>query len=87
VHLAGDLEVLAGGDDERVHAATGGGHVAVAVAIRVAARVDADAEEPEAVGRPGAHRGGVLADATAEDQRVEAAHRGGHRGDPSAQVL
>ena len=65
--------------------------VAVGRGRRVAGRVDAHAEQAEAVADPLAHAGRALADAAGEDERVEAAGRDGHRrdraGDPVGEHL
>src|SRR2546430_1514713 len=61
----GDLEVLAGGDDEDAGGGTGGGDVGVAVGVVVAGGVDGRAEEGEVLGEAvpderGIGRGHVL---------------------------
>ena len=76
------LEVLAGGHHERAVA-----DHAVAGRDGVALGVDGDAEEPEVRHSAGPDRRGVLADASGEDERIEAAHGGSHRRDPGTQAV
>ena len=45
MHLADDLEILAGGDDERAYTAPWSGPIAVTLAVDIGVWVDANAEE------------------------------------------
>src|SRR4051812_14730420 len=85
--LPGDLEVLAGAHDEGPRRRVARRDVGVVVRRLVGGRVDRDAEEREAVGGRGPDRGGPLADAAGEDERVEPPEGGGHRGDRGPEAM
>ncbi|GAA1881077.1 hypothetical protein GCM10009836_72930 [Pseudonocardia ailaonensis] len=80
--VAGNLQVLAGGDDEDPHRRTFRRDLAIGGCV--AARVDVDAQEGHPVGDPGAHHLGVLPDPAGEGERVEATGGDRHGGDPVA---
>ncbi len=85
--LVGDLEILAGGDDERPDRGAGCPDLAIVAVATVARRVDLDAEEGEVARRPLADGRRVLPHPAGEDEDVEAAERRGHRGDRRAQPM
>src|ERR1700746_2702830 len=88
--LGGYPLILAGGDDERADLRARDGNLpvvpfpagtAIIGAEAVARLVDGNVEEGEAVGGAGADLRGVLADASGEDEHVDAVHGRRHRGD------
>ena len=62
-HLAGDLDVLPGGHDERPDGRAGDGDVRVAVRAGVALLVEGNTEKAESIRGAGPDLRGVLADA------------------------
>ena len=74
--IAGDGQLLVGRNDEHAHAGIGRGNLAflAKLLLVVGGRVQLDAQEFQAVADHGAQHGVVLADASGEHQRVEAAH-------------
>ena len=87
VHLASDLKVLAGCDNEGADTAPGGAHVPVAVWLGVSVGVDTDTEERQTLGRLGSYLRGVFADTAAEHERVESTHCRSHRSDTASEAM
>ena len=72
--LAGDHQLLIGGDDQHAHIAAPAGDVAhVAVAVLVLVHIDADAQEVQTLADGLTQLSVMLADAAGEDDGVGAA--------------
>src|SRR5579859_1492643 len=82
-----DLKVFACPDSEGLHGRALRADLGVELGVGVPCWVDGDAKKPEALRGAGADRPAVFTDAAGEDERVDAAHRGGHGGDAGAQAV
>src|SRR3954465_11957731 len=83
----GDFEVFAGGDDKGPYGAARSGDVGIGRGGGVGVRVEDDTEEGQACSCSATYFGGVLAAPAGEDEHVDAAQGGGHRGHGGAQAV